>query len=135
MNDWEFRYNRIEGLDDHEWEVFSSELSSWLYFRFEDDIWDQIVDGSIEDSAWEDYNDIWESRPTKSIKDLSEIQKDVLVLKFTDSGEFPSEAWNVICKAVELNLSGWNDYEYGATLENIEELKSSYGPARISATW
>ena len=42
-----------EELDDFEWEILTGELDSWLYFRIQNDIWDQILEGVEQNPRWE----------------------------------------------------------------------------------
>jgi len=57
------------------------------------------------------------------------------LLKYTEPGGIPEDAWRVICKAIEFNLDNWGDIDFYETLENLEDLKTNYGPAYFSPNW
>jgi hypothetical protein len=128
-------------FEDYEWEVFAVEALNKLEYIIEEDIWDWIADGNLDDKNFSNFMDLWAQRPFENMINSSDFDKEKLWWNWSpdDSGVITEEAWEVISKTINVFLAHWFENggmgTYYDNIENIEELKNAYGPPVISLEW
>lgn len=81
------------------------------------------------------FKEICQSMPGNSIECDSKFEKDVSILRYTESGKIPDEAWSVIREVIDLTLKDWWENEYNENVINRKELRELHGPPQFSMNW
>ena len=102
--------------------MFAVEALNKLEHIIEEDIWDWIADGNLDNRNLSNFMDLWAQRPFENLINSSDFDKEKLWWSWSpdDSGVIPEEAWEIISKTIDVFLTHW--FENGGMGTNYDNI-------------